>query len=143
MDWDPQNLYTMDLVPWKLVPFLLEPVTRLRIKNPKRQGKTISKGHKNYELMLNLQLVRGNDALRELSSLGKNGSLFYLTNDMIKTMRKAEVKGEAKSAQLIGQAIANNPTFIILRKIEAAIEIVHTISNATNKVSLNSVVVEY
>ncbi|XP_014504044.1 uncharacterized protein LOC106764274 isoform X3 [Vigna radiata var. radiata] len=89
------------------------------------------------------RFVRGNDALRELSSLGKNGSLFYLTNDMIKTMRKAEVKGEAKSAQLIGQAIANNPTFIILRKIEAAIEIVHTISNATNKVSLNSVVVEY
>jgi len=29
---------------------------RLRVKNPKRQGVTISKGHKNYELMLNLQL---------------------------------------------------------------------------------------
>ncbi|XP_047159516.1 phosphatidylinositol 4-phosphate 5-kinase 6-like isoform X3 [Vigna umbellata] len=69
--------------------------TRLRIKNPKRQGETISKGHKNYELMLNLQLVCGNDALRELSSPGKSGSFFYLTNDdryMIKTMKKAEVK---------------------------------------------------
>ncbi|XP_057457226.1 phosphatidylinositol 4-phosphate 5-kinase 6-like [Lotus japonicus] len=142
----------------------------LRIKAPKRQGDTISKGHKNYELMLNLQLgirhsvgrpapsasldlkpsafdpkekvwtkfppegskhtpphpscefrwkdycpvvfralrklfkvdpadymisICGNDALRELSSPGKSGSFFYLTNDdryMIKTMKKAEVK---------------------------------------------------
>ncbi|XP_029125268.1 phosphatidylinositol 4-phosphate 5-kinase 6 isoform X2 [Cajanus cajan] len=142
-------------------------LSRLRIKNPKRQGETISKGHKNYELMLNLQLgirhsvgrpapsasldlknsafdpkekvwtrfppegskhtpphpscefrwkdycpvvfrklfkvdpadymisICGNDALRELSSPGKSGSFFYLTNDdryMIKTMKKAEVK---------------------------------------------------
>lgn len=37
----------------------------------------------------------GNDALRELSSPGKSGSFFYLTNDdryMIKTVKKAEVK---------------------------------------------------
>ncbi|RYR78320.1 hypothetical protein Ahy_A01g003084 [Arachis hypogaea] len=44
----------------------------------------------------------------------------------------------AQSAQLIGQAIANNPAFITLRKIEAAREIAHTISNSTNKVYLNS-----
>ncbi|XP_059456464.1 prohibitin-1, mitochondrial [Corylus avellana] len=47
-------------------------------------------------------------------------------------------QGEAKSAQLIGQAIANNPAFITLRKIEASREIAHTISNASNKVFLNS-----
>ncbi|XP_010547360.1 PREDICTED: phosphatidylinositol 4-phosphate 5-kinase 6-like [Tarenaya hassleriana] len=142
----------------------------LRIQLPKKQGQTISKGHKNYELMLNLQLgirhsvgrpapatsldlkasafdpkekvwtkfppegskhtpphqscefkwkdycpvvfrtlrklfnvdaadymisICGNDALRELSSPGKSGSFFYLTNDdryMIKTMKKAETK---------------------------------------------------
>ncbi|EEE59076.1 hypothetical protein OsJ_10888 [Oryza sativa Japonica Group] len=135
----------------------------------KRQGVTIAKGHKNYELMLNLQLgirhavgrqgqvildlkssafdakekvwtkfppegskytpphnssdfrwkdycpkvfrtlrklfkvdpadymlsLCGDDALRELSSPGKSGSFFYLTNDdryMIKTMKKSEVK---------------------------------------------------
>ncbi|GAV61641.1 PIP5K domain-containing protein/MORN domain-containing protein [Cephalotus follicularis] len=136
----------------------------------KKQGDTICKGHKNYELMLNLQLgirhsvgrpapaasldlkasafdpkekvwtrfppggtkytpphqssefkwkdycplvfrtlrklfkvdpadymlsICGNDALRELSSPGKSGSFFYLTNDdryMIKTMKKSEVK---------------------------------------------------
>ena len=37
----------------------------------------------------------GNDALRELSSPGKSGSFFYVTNDdryMIKTMKKSEVK---------------------------------------------------
>ncbi|GJN28340.1 hypothetical protein PR202_gb16450 [Eleusine coracana subsp. coracana] len=82
-------------------------------KSGKKQGETISKGHKNYELMLNLQLgIRtlrklfdvdpadymislGDDALRELSSPGKSGSFFYLTNDdkyMIKTMKKSEVK---------------------------------------------------
>ncbi|KAL0347125.1 UNVERIFIED_CONTAM: Prohibitin-1, mitochondrial [Sesamum calycinum] len=32
-------------------------------------------------------------------------------------------QGEAKSAQLIGQAIANNPAFITLRRIEASKEI--------------------
>ncbi|KAL3755164.1 hypothetical protein ACJRO7_002251 [Eucalyptus globulus] len=139
-------------------------------KTGKKQGETIYKGHKNYELMLNLQLgirhsvgraappvsldlkasafdpkqkvwtrfppegskytpphqscefkwkdycplvfrtlrklfkvdpadymlsICGNDALRELSSPGKSGSFFYLTNDdryMIKTIKKAEVK---------------------------------------------------
>ncbi|XP_044510621.1 phosphatidylinositol 4-phosphate 5-kinase 1-like [Mangifera indica] len=135
----------------------------------KKPGQTISKGHKNYELMLNLQLgirysvgkhasilrdlkpsdfdpkekfwtrfppegskltpphqsvefrwkdycptvfrrlrelfqvdpadymlaICGDDALRELSSPGKSGSLFYVTQDdrfMIKTVRKSEVK---------------------------------------------------
>lgn len=47
-------------------------------------------------------------------------------------------QGEAKSAQLIGQAIANNPAFITLRKIEASREIAQTISNAANKVFLES-----
>jgi hypothetical protein len=39
--------------------------------------------------------ICGDEALRELSSPGKSGSFFYLTNDdkyMIKTMKKAEVK---------------------------------------------------
>lgn len=47
-------------------------------------------------------------------------------------------EGEATSAKLIGQAIANNPAFITLRKIEAAREIAHTISNSANKVFLHS-----
>ncbi|CAI0461937.1 unnamed protein product [Linum tenue] len=148
-----------------------ENLNKLRLQPAKKQGETISKGHKNYELMLNLQLgirhsvgrpgppltsldlkssafdprekvwtkfppegskytvphqscefrwkdycplvfrtlrklfnvdpadymisICGDDALRELSSPGKSGSFFYLTNDdryMIKTMKKAEVK---------------------------------------------------
>lgn len=47
-------------------------------------------------------------------------------------------QGEAKSAQLIGQAIANNPAFITLRQIEASREIAHTLANAANKILLNS-----
>ncbi|XP_062187758.1 prohibitin-2, mitochondrial-like [Phragmites australis] len=47
-------------------------------------------------------------------------------------------QGEAKSAELIGQAIANNPAFLALRQIEAAREISHTISSAANKVFLDS-----
>ncbi|KAL2483361.1 Prohibitin-2 [Forsythia ovata] len=47
-------------------------------------------------------------------------------------------QGEAKSAQLIGQAISNNPAFITLRRIEASREISHTIANSNNKVFLNS-----
>ncbi|GER53286.1 prohibitin [Striga asiatica] len=47
-------------------------------------------------------------------------------------------QGEAKSAQLIGQAIANNPAFITLRRIEASREIAHTLSASNNKVYLNS-----
>ncbi|XP_047332750.1 phosphatidylinositol 4-phosphate 5-kinase 4-like [Impatiens glandulifera] len=139
-------------------------------KTVRRQGDPISRGHKNFDLMLNLQLgirhsvgrpgpaptldlkssafdpkekvwtkfpsegskhtpphqscefrwkdycplvfrslrklfqvdaadymlsICGNDALRELSSPGKSGSFFYLTNDdryMIKTLKKTEVK---------------------------------------------------
>ena len=47
-------------------------------------------------------------------------------------------QGEAKSAELIGQAIANNPAFVALRQIEAAREIAHTISSSNNKVFLDS-----
>ncbi|KAK6157185.1 hypothetical protein DH2020_011433 [Rehmannia glutinosa] len=47
-------------------------------------------------------------------------------------------QGEAKSAQLIGQAIANNPAFITLRRIEASREISHTVAASSNKVYLNS-----
>lgn len=47
-------------------------------------------------------------------------------------------QGEAKSAQLIGHAIANNPAFLALRQIEAAREVAQTISNSANRVFLNS-----
>ncbi|KAL7000503.1 Prohibitin-2, subunit of the prohibitin complex (Phb1p-Phb2p) [Sarracenia purpurea var. burkii] len=47
-------------------------------------------------------------------------------------------EGEAMSAQLIGQATANNPAFITLRKIEAATEIAHILSDSESKIFLNS-----
>ncbi|XP_028076708.1 uncharacterized protein LOC114278772 [Camellia sinensis] len=60
------------------------------------------------------------------------------TNSVFCKPRSIGIVGEAKSAQLIGQAIANNPAFITPRKIEAAREIAHTISNSANKVFLTS-----
>lgn len=47
-------------------------------------------------------------------------------------------QGEAKSASLIGQAIASNPAFITLRKIEAAREIANVMASGNNKTYLNS-----
>ncbi|KAK4486966.1 hypothetical protein RD792_006281 [Penstemon davidsonii] len=47
-------------------------------------------------------------------------------------------QGEAKSAQLIGQAISNNPAFITLRRIEASKDIAHTLASSSNKVYLHS-----
>jgi prohibitin 2 len=47
-------------------------------------------------------------------------------------------QGEAKSAELIGKAIANNPGFIQLRRIDAARDIAHTISGSANQVYLPS-----
>ena len=47
-------------------------------------------------------------------------------------------QGEAKSAQLIGEAIANNPSFITLRKIEAARDIASTLANSNNRVFLSA-----
>ncbi|XP_057789461.1 prohibitin-1, mitochondrial-like [Salvia miltiorrhiza] len=49
-----------------------------------------------------------------------------------------QAQGEAKSAELIGRAIANNPAFIALRRIEASKEISKTIANSSNKVYLDS-----
>uniref|UniRef100_A0ACD5UNQ9 Uncharacterized protein n=1 Tax=Avena sativa TaxID=4498 RepID=A0ACD5UNQ9_AVESA len=47
-------------------------------------------------------------------------------------------QGEAKSAELIGHAIANNPAFLALRHIEAARDISHIIASSANKVFLDS-----
>lgn len=47
-------------------------------------------------------------------------------------------EGEATSAQLIGNAIQNNPAFIQLRRIEAAKEIATMVVGSANKVYLNA-----
>ncbi len=48
------------------------------------------------------------------------------------------VLSQAQSAKLIGEAIQANPTFLTLRKVEAAREIAHTVSGSANKVYLNA-----
>ena len=67
-----------------------------------------------------------------------SASIWFDLQWKILSCYSGSAQGEAKSAQLIGEAIANNPSFITLRKIEAAREIAGTISNSANRVFLNS-----
>jgi len=47
-------------------------------------------------------------------------------------------EGEATSAKLLGEAIQNNPSFLTLRKIEAAREIAATVAGSGNRVLLSA-----
>jgi prohibitin 2 len=47
-------------------------------------------------------------------------------------------QGVSKSAELVGEAIKNNPAFVQLRRIDSAKEIATVISRSANKVYLNS-----
>jgi len=47
-------------------------------------------------------------------------------------------QGEAKSAEMIGEAMRNNPGFIQLRRIEAAREIAGTLSGSSNRMFLDA-----
>jgi len=47
-------------------------------------------------------------------------------------------EGEAESARLISSAIADNPGFIQMRRIDAAKDIAETVSQSTNRVYLNA-----
>jgi prohibitin 2 len=47
-------------------------------------------------------------------------------------------RGEAESAELIGQAVKKNPGFMKLRRIDAAREIADTVSKSGNKVYLSA-----
>ncbi|CAG8558966.1 1043_t:CDS:2 [Ambispora leptoticha] len=49
-----------------------------------------------------------------------------------------KAEGEAKSAELLGEAIRNKPGFIELRKIETARDIANILSNSQNKLLLDS-----
>jgi prohibitin 2 len=49
-----------------------------------------------------------------------------------------KAQGEAKAAEMIGKAIANNPGFVQLRRIDAAKDIAHVIHNSNNQVFLPS-----
>lgn len=52
------------------------------------------------------------------------------------TIIKAEA--EAKAATMIGDAIAKNPGFVELRRIEAAKEVANTLSRSSNRIVLSS-----
>jgi len=61
--------------------------------------------------------------------------------EMAEQERKSKViaaQGESKAAELVGNAMRNNPAFAELRRIEAAREIAQAVSNSSNRVFLNS-----
>jgi prohibitin 2 len=49
-----------------------------------------------------------------------------------------KAEGEARSAELIGRAIVDNPGFVQLRKIDAAKDIANTLSKSANTVYLSA-----
>lgn len=55
-----------------------------------------------------------------------------------KKMAIIKAEGEQEAASLIGKAIAGNPGFVELRRIDTAREIASSIAKSTNKLLLNS-----
>lgn len=49
-----------------------------------------------------------------------------------------KAQGEAKAVEMIGKAVANNPGFVQLRRIDAAREVATTVANSQNQVYLPS-----
>jgi len=47
-------------------------------------------------------------------------------------------QGEAQSAMMVGEAIKNNPGFLMLRRLEAAREVAQTLKTSANRVYLSS-----
>jgi len=64
----------------------------------------------------------------------------YIVDRAVQEKKSIIIKaeGEAQSAELIGNAIQNNPAFIQLRRIEAAKEIAGMVVSSANKVYLNA-----
>jgi len=64
----------------------------------------------------------------------------FLVDKALQDKRSIVIKaqGEAKSAELIGKAIQNNPGFVELRRVDAAKEISTTLSRAANRAFLSS-----
>jgi hypothetical protein len=56
--------------------------------------------------------------------------------DAKSTIIKAQ--GEAKSAEMIGKAMAKNPGYIQLRQLDAALQISATVGKSANKLYLDS-----
>ena len=64
----------------------------------------------------------------------------FIVEKAVQDKRSAVIRaeGEAKSAKLIGEAIASNPAFITLRKIESTREIEQIMSESNSRFMLNA-----
>jgi len=55
-----------------------------------------------------------------------------------KRQKIVEAEGESESAELIGKSVRENPAYLNLQKIKAAVSIAQTVSQSTNRVYLNA-----
>lgn len=55
-----------------------------------------------------------------------------------KQQKIVEAEAEAEQVKLVGQSVKNNPGFLNMRKIDAAVDISRTIANSSNRVFLDS-----
>lgn len=55
-----------------------------------------------------------------------------------KRQKIVEAEGESQSAELIGKSIRENPAYLNLQKIKAAVGIAQTVAQSTNRVYLNA-----
>merc|ERR1712025_1165852 len=64
----------------------------------------------------------------------------YIVEKALQEKRTIIIKaeGEAKSAELIGNAISENPAFLKLRRIEAAKDVAGVMQNSAGKVYLDA-----
>lgn len=64
----------------------------------------------------------------------------YIVEKALQDKRSVIIKaqGEARAAELIGQAMAKSPAYLDLRRVEAAQEIAKTLSRGRNRVYLEA-----
>jgi len=64
----------------------------------------------------------------------------YIVEKALQEKKKIIIRaeGEARSAELIGKAIQNNPAFIQLRRIDTAKEIASIVAKSSNRIFLNA-----
>lgn len=55
-----------------------------------------------------------------------------------KRQKIVEAEGESQSAELIGKSVRENPSYLNLQKIKAAVGIAQTVAQSTNRVYLNA-----
>jgi prohibitin 2 len=90
------------------------------------------------DLSFGAEYSRAVEAKQVAQQDAQRAAMFVERAKQERQQKIVEAEGEAQSARLIGEAIAQNPGFLQLRRIDAAREIANTVANSTNRVFLDS-----